>query len=1087
MTIDATSLARAYFEALYPPALAAVVPPAYLSVVNQEPGVQSGAMPARHVLVSDPGALAAEAVRLSDDVGTNVWVSVCAHAEDLGVWHRGKRSEVTLLPALWIDVDIAGPGHAAGNLPLDVDQVVRGLLQPFGLDPTMIVHSGGGLHVYWCLDALAQVTDANRGELQGLLRAWTARFQALAAERGWHLDNVSDLARVLRPAGTLNRKPGRADPPLVSILLAGGPRYSLEALRAHVGPFSALPIVGRSTETPTIGSALSFDDTLAEVRGKIARNARPERRDVLRAVSAGEPFAQPGDRDRALYQVCSWLAFYCPDGDPEAILEILTPSLEAMEAESPDDFITSDLALQKIERCLDDARAKAAQEKTTNNRLASALRAAGRDSSRTAGPAPAVVPRGSEAGAEDRVVPPDPPAPLLAGGAAGSYTSGPDESPLGLPGKRDAAYGSHPRTNEVLSQDGGGQSVGTDHATETQRFLAAQRLLPGLAPEVLRVLEEAGRDLNAKAIGGALERPGAKVEQALEFLAAEGLIFLIHPRGGAKTWTASKPEPPPAPDADGEMIGDVSAYRTRWTNRDDLVAHGEEQLRLSGVPPDVADWESDRETFVAAMALNHTIITTPAGDKFLALPNVDKPGRHYVMYAKGELEECFWRDIKIVREIWKRDFINSEGEKKEKTFRRVLSELSVPAQKWLYDGLCESSYLDDDGVFHYKCWHLEPVAAEFNEDCDAYLRSWGEDNYVRLCDWFAHLTRLAMPSTMLVLLGDPGAGKDLLIAGAASQFRKWGGAVTGHIAVDNFNADLNDCPVVGCSEKLPSDWKGTAMEAASLKERITAKNHDFNDKNVKRVKLLGHLRWVLSTNNPDFFPTREALSQASQDAVLERLTVIESPHDGGGLTPKKFLAERGGFAFTSDWIDGEGTLVRHLRHVMLNHKIVRSHTRFGIQPYSGNYKLILAVNTPVSKQVVTGLVMYLVGEVSKRGLSKSVRVGDGRVLVQIGELHRQWATLTSLGEGAGGTSKVDVHKLPPSAQVLAEEVTERLAARDDVEIDGRQYKAIRVELLVAHARAIGREREVAEALALSEAEFAVRVAAIKVPGVFGQK
>ncbi len=1061
---DGTTLAYTYFTTLYPPELVAKVPPAYLSIVNQEPGVKSGAMPSKHMLVSDPSALAAEALRLSRDVGQNVWNSICAHGEDLGPWKRGKRSEVTLLPALWVDIDLAGPGHAAANLPGDVDDVVRGLLQPFALDPTLIVHSGGGLHVYWCLAELAQVNDANRAELQNLLKAWTARFQALAERHGWHVDNVSDLSRVLRPAGTLNRKPGRDDPPMVSILLAGGPRYTLEALQAHIGGTApALDIGALIAGTKLVAATpaepvatWSYEATLAEVRGKMARNTKPERKETLRLVIEGHPFAQPGDRDRALYQVCSWLAFYCPEGDPEAILEILTPSLEAMrlQAPDPDDYITLDDALIKISRCLDDARAKAGAIKATNERIAAALTRQSepaalsrpKDSSRTASPTEGVVPQGLQSERSAEPVPLGGIAPPPSG-AAGTYSA-----PVDTP------------------------ATPVDPAS-----------LPGLGPEVLAILKASPTPMDLDSICGMLDRPVAKIRASLALLTLRGLLYLIHPKGGAKTWTATKPEEAPKAEQESEMLGDVSVFRTRWVNKDDLIAHGEEQLKLSGVPPHVADWEADRESFLAAMALNHTIITTPMGDKFLALPKPDKPGRAYGMYAKGELEESFWRDIKIVPEIWKRTYISAEGEMKEKPFRRVLSELSVPASKWLYDGLTEASYLDDNGVFHYKCWYLEPIEPEFNAECDAYLRTWGDDNYVRICDWFAHLRNLGQPATMLVLRGAPGDGKDLLVKAAACQFRKWGGAVSGAIAVDHFNADLNECPVIGCSEKLPSDWNGTPMEAAKLKDNITRQDHDFNDKNVKRVKLLGHLRWILSSNDSDFFPTKEALSQESQDAVLERLTVIESPREGESTAPKKYLAERGGFAFTGEWLSGAGTLVKHLRHIMMNHEIVYRHDRFGVQPFAGMYRLRLAVNTHISKLIVTGLVTYLVGEASKKSLSKSVKVGGGRVLVQIGELHRQWATLTALGEGAGGSNKIDAHKNAPDAQKFAEEVSERLASRDDVTIDGKLYKSIRTELLLDHAKAIGREGEIKEALAMTEEAFLARQAATKTPGLFGGK
>lgn len=1070
---DGTTLAYTYFTTLYPPELVAKVPPAYLSVVNQDPGVKSGGMPAKHMLVSDPAALATEALRLSQDVGQNVWNSICAHGSDLGVWHRGKRSEVTLLPALWVDIDLAGPGHAATNLPADVDDAVRGLLQPFALDPTMIVHSGGGLHVYWCLAELAQVTDSNRGELQALLKTWTARFQALAEVHGWHVDNVSDLSRVLRPAGTLNRKPGRDNPPAVSILLGGGPRYSLEALRAHAGAAPALSIdaliaSGRAATAAPAAEPIptwSFDATLAEVSGKMSRNAKQERKDTLRLITEGKSFAQPGDRDRALYQVCSWLAFYCPDGDPEAILEILTPSLEAMrlQAPDPDDYITSDDALTKIVRCLDDARAKAAVNKAANQRIQAALTRP-KDPSRTASPTVGVVPQGLQSERSTEPVSLGVSAPLPSG-TAGSYS--PETLRLLEAGIKDGRDG---RTSPV-----------------PPAILVDPSSLPGLGPEVLAILKASDTPMDLDSVCGALDRPVAKIRASLALLTLRGLIYLIHPKGGTKTWTSTKPEEEPREEPGSEMLGDVSVFRTRWVNKDDLLAHGEEQLSLSGVGPAPADWEADRENFLQAMALNHTIITTPMGDKFLALPHPDRPGRNYGMYAKGELEESFWRDIKIVPEIWKRTYISAEGEKKEKPFRKVLSELSVPASKWLYDGLTEASYLDDNGVFHYKCWHLEPVEPEFNADCDAYLRTWGEDNYSRICDWFAHLRNLAMPATMLVLRGDPGDGKDLIVKAAACQFRKWGGAVSGAIAVDHFNADLNECPVIGCSEKLPSDWNGTPMEAAKLKDNITRQDHDFNDKNVKRVKLLGHLRWILSSNDPDFFPTKEALSQASQDAVLERLTVIESPRDGEITAPKKYLAERGGFAFTGEWLNGAGTLVKHLRHIMTTHDIVYRHDRFGIQPFAGTYRLRLAVNTPISKLIVTGLVTYLVGEASKRSLSKSVKVGGGRVLVQIGELHRQWATLTALGEGAGGSNKIDAHKMAPSAQMFAEEVSERLATREEVTIDGRLYKTLRVELLVDHAKAIGREGEIKEALALTEEAFLARQGAIKAPGLFTSK
>jgi hypothetical protein len=278
------------------------------------------------------------------------------------------------------------------------------------------------------------------------------------------------------------------------------------------------------------------------------------------------------------------------------------------------------------------------------------------------------------------------------------------------------------------------------------------------------------------------------------------------------------------------------------------------------------------------------------------------------------------------------------------------------------------------------------------------------------------------------------------------------------------------------------------MNSGALREIITKQDHDVNEKNVRRVKLLGHLRWVLTTNEPNFFPTKEVLSQASQEAILKRLVVVEAPRLNAGVTgPKSHLSERGGFEYTKNWIDGaEPAMVRHMRHIMTNHTLVYPcpEGRFGTASYAGSFRERLAINTQLSSLIIDGLLQFLIGQSSRRQLSKSVRAGDGHVWVQIGTLHQQWATLVALGEGAGGSERIDSHRMAPSAKIFAEEISQRLATRDDVTIDGRVWKAIRVELLVTHAAGLGYAETLADVLKLTPEEFAAKQAAIKAPGVF---
>lgn len=117
-------------------------------------------------------------------------------------------SETTLgIPGVWLEVDISDQVHKQTKLPKDEDEVRR-FLEIAPIRPTMVVHSGHGLHCYWLFKKLWLFqSDQEREEAQQLLRDFQSSMRKAASDRfGWRLDNTSDLARLLRPAGTWNRK-----------------------------------------------------------------------------------------------------------------------------------------------------------------------------------------------------------------------------------------------------------------------------------------------------------------------------------------------------------------------------------------------------------------------------------------------------------------------------------------------------------------------------------------------------------------------------------------------------------------------------------------------------------------------------------------------------------------------------------------------------------------------------------------------------------------------------------------------------------------------------------------------------------------
>jgi len=172
---------------------------------------------------------------------------------------RGKAEDSVELVDLWSDLDLAGPGHKHDpaehdglTLPPDED-TARRIVADAGLpDPSVWIHSGGGLYARWLLDTPHDLTDPQDrqdaarivGQLQDLLAA-------SARTLGHHYGTqVRDLARVLRIPGTVNRKvtPGRA----CRIVEETGARFTLEELaqviEENLARFPAAPTrAGSST------------------------------------------------------------------------------------------------------------------------------------------------------------------------------------------------------------------------------------------------------------------------------------------------------------------------------------------------------------------------------------------------------------------------------------------------------------------------------------------------------------------------------------------------------------------------------------------------------------------------------------------------------------------------------------------------------------------------------------------------------------------------------------------------------------------------------------------------------------------------
>lgn len=159
---------------------------------------------------------------------------------------RGSAELSLSFPGFWGDIDIDGPGHkhklcdttCARNhhhtrhpLPPDAEQA-RGIITAAGLpEPTLLVHSGGGLYPWWLLSEPHTITADDIDDIATLAARWQHVLAAGAERLGYHYGTgVGDLPRVLRIPGTLNRKTSTPRP--CTIVEASGVTYPLDELAA---------------------------------------------------------------------------------------------------------------------------------------------------------------------------------------------------------------------------------------------------------------------------------------------------------------------------------------------------------------------------------------------------------------------------------------------------------------------------------------------------------------------------------------------------------------------------------------------------------------------------------------------------------------------------------------------------------------------------------------------------------------------------------------------------------------------------------------------------------------------------------------
>jgi hypothetical protein len=166
------------------------------------------------------GAAAETAVALSADHEVYVTAALL-DARVRGGPGRGNAADAVAIPGLFGDMDVAKRG--AQKPYFSSRTAALSFLLSLVLIPSLLVWTGGGYHAWWLFRELWWFADpADRAAGACLLKRWQRYLQQRAKAFGVVLDSTFDLARLMRPVGTLNHKWGS----LVVVEQTTGRRYN---------------------------------------------------------------------------------------------------------------------------------------------------------------------------------------------------------------------------------------------------------------------------------------------------------------------------------------------------------------------------------------------------------------------------------------------------------------------------------------------------------------------------------------------------------------------------------------------------------------------------------------------------------------------------------------------------------------------------------------------------------------------------------------------------------------------------------------------------------------------------------------------
>lgn len=183
-------------------------------------------------------------------MSANTYYGLALRCAGLPETVRGSVDEIKTVVCMYADIDVRGPEHVKDDLPETREDAV-GFVNALAMKPSILVNSGNGIHALWLLDEPFVIhNEEERQYIRDISAGFGIYVIQQGIKKGWKLDNVQDIPRMLRAPGSLNFK---SDPPKPCEV------YSAEEIRYPLSAFEEFKrnaeIVEFHVESDLVGSA----------------------------------------------------------------------------------------------------------------------------------------------------------------------------------------------------------------------------------------------------------------------------------------------------------------------------------------------------------------------------------------------------------------------------------------------------------------------------------------------------------------------------------------------------------------------------------------------------------------------------------------------------------------------------------------------------------------------------------------------------------------------------------------------------------------------------------------------------------------